>query len=109
MAKLLIGQCPGVTRLTFKDERCLVSRRRPEVPVQRIVNNVDFGPVKPLVERRVTVVEHGIPRLVPFEVLGRNPAPKRGQIGRGFGIDLFIIRDMCVGNYFRGGIIDIPG
>src|ERR1700736_1159512 len=66
--KIPIRECPGVTRLSFPDERRFISAGPANVPVDAVGSDVDLSSRKPLRVRR-TPLQDLLPRLDPFELL----------------------------------------
>jgi len=98
----MIGVGTVLAGFALPDQRQLVAPPGLGIAVQAVVDNVDLAADEPFVERFVAVIEHRVPRAIPFQFLGPL-GPKAGQVLLrvvGFGLPH---RHIGLGHHVRRG------
>ncbi len=78
-----------------------IAAARDHVAVQAVVGDVQRAAGEPLVERRIVVVEHPLPRLEPVELLGLR-GPPRLRVARGLLVDGGVVQQGVLAELRRG-------
>src|SRR5262249_44713311 len=86
--QVVVSQRPAIARLTFPDDRGLVSTRTAHVSINTVDAGVQLAADEPLRVWRLPV-EHAIPALRPLELSGK-PCPVRFAVARGLRVQIVV-------------------
>ena len=83
--QLLVGDLRNGAVVSFEDDGGLVLDRRADVAIQAVGRSVQLTIGKPLVERRIGLVQRLRERPAPLQVLARQARPETLEVFLGFG------------------------
>ena len=102
--KLVVGELVAVAGFAFPYEGQLVFVGRGDVAVQGVVHDIALGPCKPLVERRVGIIQNLVPFPEPVQFLGGFfPVAQVVAVGSLEGGLVFLGRDIRLGRHLGQG------